>query len=222
MIQRPEPRIILATASAARQAMLARAGIRFTAQAAAVDEASIKDSARAEGLSPAETAMLLAEAKARRIARREPEALVIGADQMLVCATPEGNLRWFDKPPDMAAAREQLLALRGKPHELVTAMVCWRYGERVWQHLARPRLTMRDFSEEIPRRLSGGGRRGGARLGRRISAGGAGGPALLGGGGGTQRHPRPAAGAPAGFPARPWGVAGLRNSFPENCILTAT
>ena len=149
MIQRPEPRIILATASAARQAMLAGAGIRFIAQAAAVDEASIKESARAEGLSPAETAMLLAEAKARRIARHEPEALVIGADQMLVCATSEGNLRWFDKPPDMAAAREQLLALRGKPHELVTAMVCWRYGERVWQHLARPRLTMRDFSEEF-------------------------------------------------------------------------
>ena len=44
--------------------------------------------------------MLLAEAKARRIARRQPEALVIGADQMLVCPS-EGSLRWFDKPPDM-------------------------------------------------------------------------------------------------------------------------
>ena len=86
--------------------------------------------------------MLLAEAKAARIARRHPGALVIGADQMLVC---EG--RWFDKPPDMATARAQLLALRGRPHELMTAMVCWRGGQRIWQHLARPRLVMREFSE---------------------------------------------------------------------------
>ena len=67
---------------------------------------------------------------------------MIGADQLLVC---EG--RWFDKPPDMVAARAQLLALRGRPHELMTAMVCWRGGQRVWQHLARPRLTMRGFSD---------------------------------------------------------------------------
>lgn len=144
MIQREAPAVILATASAARQAVLAAAGLRFTAEAAAVDEAAIKESARAEGIPPGEAAMLLAEAKAQRIARRHPEALVIGADQLLVC-----DGRWFDKPPDMAAARTQLLALRGRPHELMTAMVCWRGGQRAWQHLARPRLTMREFSEEF-------------------------------------------------------------------------
>ncbi len=144
MIQREAPAVILATASAARQAVLAAAGLRFTAEAAAVDEAAIKESAKAEGIPPGEAAMLLAEAKAQRIARRHPEALVIGADQLLVC-----DGRWFDKPPDMAAARAQLLALRGRPHELMTAMVCWRGGQRAWQHLARPRLTMREFSEEI-------------------------------------------------------------------------
>jgi septum formation protein len=144
MIQREAPALILATASAARRAVLAAAGLRFGAEAAAVDETAIKESARAEGIAPGEAAMLLAEAKAQRIARRHPEALVIGADQMLVC---EGC--WFDKPPDMAAARAQLLALHGRPHELMTAMVCWRGGQRVWQHLARPRLTMREFSEEF-------------------------------------------------------------------------
>lgn len=144
MIQRPEPRLILASASATRRAVLEAAGIRFTAEAAAVDEAAIKESARAEKLPPGEAAILLADAKAHRIARRAPEALVIGADQLLVC---EG--RWFDKPADMAAAREQLLALRGRPHELVTAVVCWRHGERAWHHLARPRLVMREFSDEF-------------------------------------------------------------------------
>jgi septum formation protein len=142
MIQRPEPRLVLASASAARRAVLEAAGIGFTAQAAAVDEAAIKASAGAAGLPPGEAALLLAEAKARRIARHDPEALVIGCDQLLVC-----DGAWFDKPPDMAAARAQLLALRGRPHELATAMVAWRHGGRVWQHLAGPRLTMRDFSD---------------------------------------------------------------------------
>lgn len=142
LLQPAEPPLILASASSARQSVMAAAGLIFTAQAAAVDEAAIKESTRAEGLPAGEAAMLLAEAKARRIAGRRPEALVIGADQILVC-----DEAWFDKPPDLAAARTQLMALRGKPHELVTAVVCWRNGRRIWQHLARPRLSMREFSE---------------------------------------------------------------------------
>lgn len=142
MLQQPVPRLILASASATRRGLLERAGLRFEARAAAVDEAAIKEGAQAEGIPPADAAIMLAEAKAMRIATREPEALVIGCDQLLVC---EG--RWFDKPQDLAAAREQLLALRGKRHELVTATVAWRRGERIWQDVTTPRLTMRDFSE---------------------------------------------------------------------------
>ncbi|RAI59683.1 Maf family protein [Roseicella frigidaeris] len=148
-MQREAPPLILATASTARQAVLRGAGLAFRAEAAAVDEAAIKASAQAEGIPPGETALLLAEAKAQRIARRYPEALVIGADQMLVCPDEAGRPRWFDKPADMAAARAHLRALRGRTHELVSAMVCWRQGMRIWQHLARPRLTMRDFSDEF-------------------------------------------------------------------------
>lgn len=143
MIQRPDPPLVLASASAARRAVLAAAGLRFAVEPAAVDEAAIKESARAEGLSAAEAATVLAEAKARRVARRAPgDTLVIGADQILVC-----DGAWFDKPPDAAAARAQLLSLRGKVHELATALVCWRGGERVWGHVETPRLTMRAFSD---------------------------------------------------------------------------
>ena len=142
MIQRPDPPLVLASASAARRAVLAAAGLSFTAEAAAVDEAAIKESARAEGIPAGEAATMLAEAKARRVARCAPDALVIGADQILV----RGGA-WFDKPADIAAARAQLLALRGETHELGTALVCWRGGERVWGHVATPRLTMRAFSD---------------------------------------------------------------------------
>jgi septum formation protein len=142
MIQAPAPRLVLASASTARRGLLDGAGLRFEALPAAVDEAAIKESAQAEGIPPADAALMLADAKAERIARRDPEALVIGCDQLLVC---EG--RWYDKPPDLAAARVQLQALRGRQHELVTAIVCHRNGSRAWQHVAVPRLTMRDFTD---------------------------------------------------------------------------
>lgn len=137
-------RLILASQSRSRRALLEGAGLDFEAMPAAVDEAAIKESARAEGVSAADTAILLADAKAARIARRHPEATIIGADQLLVC---EGE--WFDKPEDVAAARVHLQKLRNRAHELMTAVVVWWGGQRAWHHLATPRLAMRDFSDDF-------------------------------------------------------------------------
>ncbi len=147
MRQAATPALVLASASVTRRDVLQRAGLAFEAVAAAVDEAAIKEAAQAEGIPAAEAALLLAEAKAMRVARRHPEALVIGCDQLLVCPGEDGRPRWFDKPADLAAARAQLLALRGRRHELVTAAIAWRGGQRVWQDVTTPRLTMRAFSD---------------------------------------------------------------------------
>jgi septum formation protein len=143
-LQAAEPRLVLASASASRRALLAGAGLRFEARPAAVDEVEIKAAAQAEGLPAGEAALLLAAAKAERIARRDPEALVIGCDQLLVC-----DGRWFDKPADMAGAADHLRALSGRAHVLETATVAWRGGRQVWQHLERPRLVMRPLGEEF-------------------------------------------------------------------------
>ncbi len=136
------PPVVLASASAARAAVLRDAGLDFVSLPAAVDEAAVKDAARAEGAAPGDAAMLLAGLKAQAVGRRRADALVIGCDQILVC----GGV-WFDKPSDLAAARAQLLALRGAEHVLETAVVCHRDGREIWRHLARPRLAMRAFSE---------------------------------------------------------------------------
>ncbi len=135
-------RIILASQSATRRKMLEDAGLPVEIIPAHVDEGTIKESAKAEGMDPRDAAILLADAKAARIARKHPDALVIGADQLLV----QGD-EWFDKPEDLGAARRQLQRLRGHRHELVTAVVGWREGERAWHHVSVPRLTMRDFSD---------------------------------------------------------------------------
>ncbi len=143
-LQSAEPRLVLASASASRRALLTGAGMAFEARPAAVDEAEIKLAAQTEGLPAGEAALLLAAAKAERIARRDPEALVIGCDQLLVC---DGV--WFDKPEGLAGAADHLRALSGRPHVLETATVAWRGGRQVWQHLERPQLTMRPLTESF-------------------------------------------------------------------------
>lgn len=146
-LQREAPRLVLASSSAARRGVLERAGLRFEAMPAAVDEAALKEACRAEAIPAEDAAIILAEAKAERIARRMPEALVIGCDQLLACRMEDGTERWFDKPVDLAAARAQLLALRGRTHRLLNGTVAWRGGERVWQDVTAVRMTMRQFSE---------------------------------------------------------------------------
>ncbi|PWC74631.1 nucleoside triphosphate pyrophosphatase [Azospirillum sp. TSH64] len=136
------PKLVLASGSRTRAAMLEQAGVPAILDEPLVDEDEVKAAGRAEGVPADAVAEALAELKAQRIARRHPGALVVGADQMLEC---EG--RWFDKPADRAAARAQLLDLRGKTHRLVSCAVVVRDGERMWHKTDSARLTMRNFSE---------------------------------------------------------------------------
>jgi septum formation protein len=142
MLQRLTPRLILASASASRRGLLAGAGLWFDVEPAAIDEAAVKQTARAEGLTASDAAIILADMKAKRVSTRHKDALVIGADQILVC---DGT--WFDKPADPAEAETHLRALRGRTHTLATAAVCHLGGQAVWRHEAQPRLTMREFSD---------------------------------------------------------------------------
>jgi septum formation protein len=142
MIDVPAPRLVLASASASRAGMLTRAGVPFVKDPSAVDEDEVKRAMRGEGASADDLAIALAELKARQVGRRHSAALVVGSDQVLVCED-----RWFDKPTDRAAARAQLLALRGKTHSLISAVLVLRDGERLWHHVGRARLAMRPFSE---------------------------------------------------------------------------
>ena len=140
IMQAPGPPLVLASQSAARAALLAAAGLRFEARPARVDEAAVKQACRAEGASAAEAALTLAALKAQRV--RDPEALVIGADQILTCGDA-----WFDKPDSLDGARAQLRALRGQSHRLHTAVVCLQDGREVWRHVSEPLLRMRGFSD---------------------------------------------------------------------------
>ncbi|TAN75437.1 MAG: septum formation protein Maf [Magnetospirillum sp.] len=132
---------MLASASAARRAMLEAAGVAFTVDVAAVDEEAVKQGLRLETTNPARAAETLAELKAVRVSARHPGLLVIGADQML-----DYDGVWFDKPSTLDEARRQLITLRHHTHRLTSAVVAVRDGRRMWYHTEHALLSMRNFS----------------------------------------------------------------------------
>ena len=141
-LQAATPKLILASGSRTRLMLLQAAGLSVAVQPAAIDEDAVKQQARAEAMPPDAAALRLAGLKAAEV--DDPDALVIGADQILVC---DGH--WFDKPVDAAAARTHLQALRGRRHVLLTAVVCRQDGRTVWHHVAAPALRMRPVSDRF-------------------------------------------------------------------------
>jgi septum formation protein len=134
--------LVLASKSEVRRAMLIAAGIPVAVDPADIDERAIEAGAAAR--EPGEIAALLAREKALAVALRRPGRLVLGADQTLALGP-----RRFNKPADLAAAREQLKALRGRTHELHAALAMARDGAVEFEHRAVARLTMRAFSDRF-------------------------------------------------------------------------
>lgn len=134
--------LILASGSAIRLHLLQGAGLDVTAKPARVDEQAIRAGLLAEGAGPRDIADYLAEMKARQQAARHPEALVLGCDQVL-----EFRSACWGKPDTRQEMREQLAALRGRTHSLLSAMVLYDAQQPVWRFVGEARLTMRDFSD---------------------------------------------------------------------------
>jgi septum formation protein len=135
----PQP-LVLASKSDVRGKILAAAGLRFEIRPAQIDERAVE--AQAGPLDAAAAARLLARKKAESVAAAQSGRLVLGADQTLA----RGNKR-FSKPASRAEAAEQLRELRGRPHELNSALALVRDGEVLFEYVDRARLTMCNFSD---------------------------------------------------------------------------
>lgn len=135
-------RLVLASSSEIRARLLRNAGLSPEIRPARIDEEAIRAALTAEGAGPRDLADALAEMKARRVSERDPEALVLGADQVL-----ELDGQVFAKPADPPTARAQLRALAGRTHRLLSAAVVCRAGQPLWRHVGTARLTMREVSD---------------------------------------------------------------------------
>ena len=134
--------LILASSSFARKALLTQAGIHFQIAPSSIDEEMIRGAALAEGASADEIAVLLAEMKGEKCAANYADDMIIASDQLLVC---EGQI--YGKPKSLEEAKSQLCALSGKTHQLITAIILFDRGKRIWHHIARPEVTFPHFEE---------------------------------------------------------------------------
>ncbi|WP_294190611.1 nucleoside triphosphate pyrophosphatase [uncultured Sphingomonas sp.] len=133
--------IILASQSASRTAMLSAAGVPFTAEPAHADEAALK--AAMTGAAPRDVADALAELKALKVSARHPSRLVLGSDSLAVL--DDGTI--LDKPRDRDDARDHLIRMSGKRHDLVSAAVIAENGRPVWRHVEAARMFVRPLSD---------------------------------------------------------------------------
>ena len=135
--------LILASSSETRLRLLRAAGLDVTSQNPRVDEVVIRSSLEADLASPRDIADALAEMKARKIADRNADALVLGCDQVL-----EFQGKVWGKPESPEQALGQLMALRGQAHKLLSAVVLYDLGEPVWRFVGEVRLTMRPVTDD--------------------------------------------------------------------------
>ena len=132
--------LILASGSAVRAKLLTGAGLTFDIESADVNERALKKSQT--GSDATSLAEVLAQAKAHAVSAGAPEALVIGADQVLDC---EGRL--YDKPVGEEGVRSHLMSLRGRAHRLISAVCVAEAGTISWSKTAVATLTMRNFDD---------------------------------------------------------------------------
>lgn len=134
--------MVLASGSAIRAQLLRNAGVQIHVAPVKIDEASIRQALEAEGAPPRDVADTLAEMKAKKASSKAPGQLVLGCDQVLAV-----DRQIIAKPETPQKARDQLMLLRDRKHQLLSAAVIYKDGEPTWRHVSTARLTMRAFSE---------------------------------------------------------------------------
>ena len=136
------PRLILASKSASRRAMLDAAGVAYEAVPADLDERGVE--VGLAGAAPGEVAEALSVAKAAAVAAQHPGALVLGSDSLVVAGG-----RRFDKPRSLEEAAEHLRFFSGRVMELHSAAALVRDGGCEWSHASVARLHVRALSDDF-------------------------------------------------------------------------
>lgn len=137
-------RLILASKSASRRAMLNAVGLRYEAIPADLDERGI--AAQYEG-SPKKIAIELARQKALAVAKLNPDAIVIGSDSLVEL---DGQI--FNKADNAEDAKRKIMQLSGKTHHLISAVAVVSGGLVLWDYCDQAALTMRSFDEAFAAR----------------------------------------------------------------------
>ncbi len=136
------PSLVLGSGSAARKRLLENAGIAFEVIRPNVDEDAIRAVMSGEGEVPVpgDVAEVLARAKAEDVRARVTGRAVLASDQVLSLGDAI-----LSKPQTMEEARDRLLALRGRTHQLHTAAVLVKGDADLWSMVSTVDVTFRDY-----------------------------------------------------------------------------
>lgn len=137
-------RLILASESKARRAMLENAGLQFEVYGAYLDEEEIIAGLLEKETPPIEIAKDLAEKKALAVSKAYPDAYVIGCDQIL-----EFDGEIITRAPSVAEAKKILKKIQGKTHRLVSAVAIVKAQTTFWQHEDEATLTMHALDDKF-------------------------------------------------------------------------
>jgi len=135
-------KIILASKSGVRKAILNKYKIENDVIVSNVDEDEVKSSLLAEGANPLEISKNLAEIKSIKVSIKNPNRLVLGADSVISL-----NNQIINKPDSRIEALEILKKLNNSKHYLISSVCISKNGSMIWNHSDSSELKMKNLSD---------------------------------------------------------------------------
>ena len=135
-------KIILASKSGVRKAILDKYKIENEVIISNVDEDEIKESLLAEGAGPLEISKNLAEIKSIQVSNKNPDKLVLGADSVISL-----NNKLINKPNSREEALEILKKLNDSKHYLISSVCISKNGSMTWNYSDSSELKMKNLKE---------------------------------------------------------------------------
>lgn len=137
------PTVILASGSKARQEMLRNAGVSFDVIPADIDEEKILSEMVSNNKNVEDIAKKLAEEKSLKISKENKDNYIIGSDQILSL-----NNKLYSKAKNKNEAKEKLLELSSKTHQLTSAVCVTKNNKIIWSSFSQAQLSLKDLTEE--------------------------------------------------------------------------
>ena len=134
-------KIILASKSGVREKILKQNNIKCEVIPSNVDEDQVKNSLLKEKATPEIISKNLAELKANKISKKNPDKIVLGADSVIDL---DGEL--ISKPTNRNEALDILKKLNGKKHHLISSVCISKNGFMIWNYTDDSSLTMKKLN----------------------------------------------------------------------------
>jgi len=134
-------KIILASSSGVRKKILNQNGINCKIMPHNVDEEIVKESLLKEKATPEIISKNLAELKANKVSKKEPNEIVLGADSVI-----DLNGQLISKPKNREDAIKILEKLNSQKHQLISSVCISKNGAMIWNYTDAATLTMKQLN----------------------------------------------------------------------------